>query len=155
MRVEPTLLPLEHPLASVRGSFNAVVVEAQAADRLMFYGRGAGGAPTASAVLGDLVGASRNKVHGGRAPGESTYANLPIASFGDVRTRYHVDMEVQDREGVLAEIATKFAESKISIRTVRQEGRDDDAQAAQLIENAAHPDVREELWEEAHHLGLV
>ncbi|MBV7281534.1 MULTISPECIES: homoserine dehydrogenase [Corynebacterium] len=140
-RVHPTLIPRSHPLASVNKSFNAIFVEAEAAGRLMFYGNGAGGAPTASAVLGDLVGASRNKVHGGRAPGESTYANLPIASFGDVRTRYHVDMEVQDREGVLAEIATKFAESKISIRTVRQEEFEDHARLIVVTHSATEADL--------------
>ncbi|WP_151549075.1 MULTISPECIES: homoserine dehydrogenase [Corynebacterium] len=140
-RVHPTLIPRSHPLASVNKSFNAIFVEAEAAGRLMFYGNGAGGAPTASAVLGDLVGASRNKVHGGRAPGESTYANLPIASFGDVRTRYHVDMEVQDREGVLAEIATKFAENKISIRTVRQEEFEDHARLIVVTHSATEADL--------------
>ncbi|WKD60966.1 Homoserine dehydrogenase [Corynebacterium ciconiae DSM 44920] len=140
-RVHPTLIPRSHPLASVNKSFNAIFVEAEAAGRLMFYGNGAGGAPTASAVLGDLVGASRNKVHGGRAPGESTYANLPIASFGEVRTRYHVDMEVQDREGVLAEIATKFAENKISIRTVRQEEFEDHARLIVVTHSATEADL--------------
>ena len=102
-RVHPTLVPVDHPLASVNQSYNAIFVEAEAAGRLMFYGNGAGGAPTASAVLGDLVGAARNKVHGGRAPGENTYANLPIASLGDVRTRYHIDMEVEDAKIALSE----------------------------------------------------
>ncbi|AZA13305.1 homoserine dehydrogenase [Corynebacterium choanae] len=129
-RVHPTLVPISHPLASVSKSFNAVFVEAEAAGKLMFYGNGAGGAPTASAVLGDLVGAARNKVHGGRAPGESTYANLPIADFGEVTTRYHVDMNVADQVGVLAEIAKVFADHGVSLRTVRQEEHDG---AARLI----------------------
>ncbi|AKK10871.1 homoserine dehydrogenase [Corynebacterium uterequi] len=120
-RVHPTLIPSSHPLASVSKSFNAIYVDAEAAGSLMFYGNGAGGAPTASAVLGDLVGAARNKVHGGRAPGENTYANLPVADFGDVPTRYHIDMQVKDRVGVLADLATRFADAGISLRTVRQE----------------------------------
>lgn len=120
-RVHPTLISRDHPLASVSKSFNAIFVEAEAAGELMFYGNGAGGNPTASAVLGDIVGAARNKVHGGRAPGDSTYANLPIAEFGEVPTRYHIDMEVVDRAGVLAEIASRFAAEGISLRTVRQE----------------------------------
>lgn len=119
-RVHPTLVPRDHPLASVSKSFNAIFVEAEAAGRLMFYGNGAGGNPTASAVLGDIVGASRNKVFGGRAPGESTYANLPIAEFGDVPTRYHIDLNVEDRVGALAEITKVFAAHGISLRTVRQ-----------------------------------
>ena len=129
-RVHPTLVPKEHPLASVSESYNAIFVEAEAAGSLMFYGNGAGGNPTASAVLGDVVGAARNIVHGGRAPGENTYANLPIADFGEVETRYHIDMEVQDRTGVLAAISAVFADNDVSLRTVRQE---DGADTARLI----------------------
>ena len=83
MRVYPALVPRQHPLAAVTGAFNAVVVEADAAGRLMFYGQGAGGAPTASAVLGDLVMAARNRFFGGRGPRESVYAEFPIAPIGD------------------------------------------------------------------------
>ncbi len=98
-RVYPALVPLDHPLASVNGAFNAVVVEAEAAGRLMFYGQGAGGAPTASAVMGDLVMAARNRVQGGRGPRESKYAKLPIAPIGFIPTRYYVSMNVADRPG--------------------------------------------------------
>ncbi|WP_293769634.1 homoserine dehydrogenase [uncultured Corynebacterium sp.] len=119
-RVHPTLVPKEHPLASVNRSYNAIFVEAEAAGSLMFYGNGAGGNPTASAVLGDLVGAARNKVHGGRAPEDNVYAHLPIADFGEVHTRYHIDMDVADRTGVLAAISNVFAAKGVSIRTVRQ-----------------------------------
>lgn len=131
-RVHPTLVPNEHPLATVDQSYNAIFVEAEAAGRLMFYGNGAGGAPTASAVLGDLIGAARNKVHGGRAPGENPYANHPIAEFGDVPTKYHIDMMVDDRVGVLADIAERFSAAGISLRTVRQE-EVDGSDAARLI----------------------
>ena len=140
-RVHPTLLPVSHPLASVNKSFNAIFVEAEAAGRLMFYGNGAGGAPTASAVLGDVVGAARNKVHGGRAPGESTYANLPIADFGETTTRYHLDMDVEDRVGVLAELANLFSEQGISLRTIRQEERDDDARLIVVTHSALESDL--------------
>ncbi|MBC3186191.1 homoserine dehydrogenase [Corynebacterium sp. zg-331] len=136
-RVHPTLVRRDHPLVSVSGSYNAVFVEAEAAGRLMFYGNGAGGNPTASAVLGDLVGAARNKVHGGRAPGESTYANLAVADFGDVPTRYHIDMHVRDRVGVLAEISAVCARNGISLRTVRQEERDDAARLILLTHTAS------------------
>ncbi|MBY6679340.1 MULTISPECIES: homoserine dehydrogenase [unclassified Rhodococcus (in: high G+C Gram-positive bacteria)] len=122
VRVYPSLVPLSHPLASVSGAFNAVVVEAEAAGRLMFYGQGAGGAPTASAVMGDLVMAARNKFYGGRGPGESTYAKLPVAPMGDTPTRYHVNMQVADRAGVLSAVAAEFAKNDVSISTVRQEG---------------------------------
>ncbi|QDZ42370.1 homoserine dehydrogenase [Corynebacterium sp. sy039] len=147
-RVHPTLIPRSHPLASVDKSFNAVFVEAEAAGRLMFYGNGAGGNPTASAVLGDIVGAARNKVFGGRAPGESTYANLPIASFGDVPTCYHIDMEVEDRIGVLALLTKIFAEHSISLRTVRQEEKSGSSRLILVTHTAREADL-------AHTVALV
>lgn len=125
-RVYPALVPLEHPLASVNGAFNAVVVEAEAAGRLMFYGQGAGGAPTASAVLGDLVMAARNRVQGGRGPRESKYAKLPIAPIGVIPTRYYVNMNVADRPGVLSAVAAQFSKREVSIAEVRQEGMVDE-----------------------------
>jgi len=111
-----------HPLAAVDGAFNAVFVEAEAAGQLMFYGQGAGGAPTASAVLGDLVAVARNIVVGGRGPRDSTYASLPVRPIGAVRTRYHVSLAVADRAGVLAAIAGEFAAHGVSIAAVRQYG---------------------------------
>jgi len=125
-RVYPALVPLSHPLATVSGAFNAVVVEAEAAGRLMFYGQGAGGNPTASAVMGDVVMAARNRVHGGRGPRESKYAQLPIAPMGVISTRYYVSMTVKDRPGVLASVATEFGKREVSIAEVRQEGVLDD-----------------------------
>lgn len=121
-RVHPAMVPRTHPLAGVDGAYNAVVVEVEAAGRLMFYGQGAGGAPTASAVLGDLVAVSRNLVHGGRGPRESTYADLAVAPMGETPTRYHVSMEVADRAGVLAAVATEFSQRGVSISVVRQVG---------------------------------
>ncbi|BBX86732.1 homoserine dehydrogenase [Mycolicibacterium aubagnense] len=126
-RVYPALVPLEHPLASVSGAFNAVFVEAEAAGELMFYGRGAGGAPTASAVMGDVVMAARNRVQGGRGPRESKYAKLPIAPIGAIETRYYVSMNVADIPGVLSSVAAEFAKRKVSIAEVRQEGMEDEA----------------------------
>jgi homoserine dehydrogenase len=125
-RVYPALVPLTHPLATVNGAFNAVVVEAEAAGRLMFYGQGAGGAPTASAVMGDLVMAARNRVQGGRGPRESKYAELPIAPMGFIPTRYYVSMHVADRPGVLASVAAEFGKREVSIAEVRQGGVVDD-----------------------------
>jgi homoserine dehydrogenase len=127
VRVHPTMIPEHHPLAGVRDAFNAVFVEADSAGSLMFYGRGAGGAPTASAVLGDLVAVARNRRDGGRGPGESAYAALRIQPIGEVSTRYHVALDVADRPGVLAAVAQVFADEQVSIQTVRQEGRDDAA----------------------------
>ncbi len=125
-RVYPALVPLDHPLATVNGAFNAVVVEAEAAGRLMFYGQGAGGAPTASAVTGDLVMAARNRVQGGRGPRESKYAKLPIAPIGAIPTRYYVNMNVKDRPGVLSAVAAEFSKREVSIAEVRQESMTDD-----------------------------
>jgi homoserine dehydrogenase len=127
VRAHPAMIPLTHPLASVREAFNAVFVECEAAGELMFYGRGAGGAPTASAVLGDVVAVARHKVSGGRGPGESAYADLRLRPMGETVTRYHVSLDVADRSGVLAQVATAFARHEVSIETVRQEkhGSDD------------------------------
>jgi homoserine dehydrogenase len=128
VRVHPAMIPRAHPLASVREAYNAVFVESDAAGQLMFYGPGAGGAPTASAVLGDLVTVARNRRAGVSGAGESTYAQCEIAPIGEARTRYHVAIDVDDKPGVLAAVAHLFAQHDVSIQTVRQEGRDDDAQ---------------------------
>ena len=127
VRVHPAMIPLAHPLASVREAYNAVFVEAEAAGSMMFYGRGAGGAPTASAVLGDLVAVARNRLTGGLGPRESAYANLPALPMGRTVTRYHVSLDVADKAGVLAVVANTFAKHDVSISSVRQEGRGDDA----------------------------
>ena len=127
VRVHPAMIPRSHPLAGVGDAFNAVFVEAEAAGSLMFYGRGAGGEPTASAVLGDLVAVARNRVNGSRGAGESAYAELKVQPIGEVETRYHVALDVADRPGVLASVAHAFADNGVSIQTVRQEGRGEDA----------------------------
>lgn len=120
VRVRPTLLPISHPLASVHGVFNAVVVEAEAAGRLMFYGRGAGGSAAASAVLSDVVAAAAHKVRGGNAPRESAYAALPVLGPDEVRTALAIRLRVVDEVGVLATVAGIHAENGISIESVRQ-----------------------------------
>jgi len=127
VRVHPAMIPRSHPLAGVGDAFNAVFVEARAAGQLMFYGRGAGGAPTASAVLGDLVAVARNRLSGSRAAAESVYADLRIRPIGEAATRYHVSLDVADRAGVLATVAGVFARHDVSIATVRQSGRGPDA----------------------------
>ncbi len=128
VRVHPAMIPRSHPLAAVGGAYNAVFVESRSAGRLMFYGPGAGGSPTASAVLGDLVTVARNRVRGAVGPGESSYAARPVTKIGSVMTRYHLSLEVADVAGVLASIAQVFAEHDVSIQTVRQNGRGADAQ---------------------------
>jgi homoserine dehydrogenase len=126
-RVHPAMISREHPLASVRGAYNAVFVEAESAGRLMFYGAGAGGGPTASAMLGDLVVVARNRVAGIRGPDAPSYAELPVLPMSEALTRYHVALDVADRPGVLAPVAEAFARHGVSIRAVRQEGRGDEA----------------------------
>jgi homoserine dehydrogenase len=120
VRVHPALVPLDHPLAAVRGAFNAVFVEADGAGPLMFYGQGAGGRPTASAVLGDLVSAARDRLVGGKGPHESAYASLPVLPADAAVTRYQVRLLVADRPGVLAHVAGVLADHGVSIDTVRQ-----------------------------------
>ena len=128
VRVHPTLIPRSHPLAAVRDAFNAVFVEARAAGEVMFYGRGAGGLPTASAVLGDLVAVVRNRAANTTGSQESAYAERSVAPLSDTLTRYHVRLEVSDRPGVLAAVAQIFAKHSVSIQIVRQGGRGDDAE---------------------------
>jgi homoserine dehydrogenase len=136
VRVHPAMIPRTHPLASVREAFNAVFVESEAAGQLMFYGPGAGGSPTASAVLGDLVTVARNRLSDTRGAGESAYADRVVVPMGETRTRYHIAVDVDDRAGVLAEIATAFAEEDVSIQTLRQEGRGADAQLVVVSHDA-------------------
>ncbi|MEU6180452.1 homoserine dehydrogenase [Streptomyces coeruleorubidus] len=136
-RVHPAMIPLSHPLASVRGAYNAVFVESDAAGQLMFYGPGAGGSPTASAVLGDLVAVCRNRLSGTTGPGESAYAALPVSPMGDVVTRYHISLDVADKPGVLAQVATVFAEHGVSIDTVRQQGKDGEASLVVVTHRAS------------------
>ncbi|MDO3395617.1 homoserine dehydrogenase [Nocardioides cremeus] len=142
VRVHPAMIPRSHPLASVREAYNAVFVESEAAGQLMFYGPGAGGAPTASAVLGDLVTVARNRREGVTGAGESAYADRAVLPMGEARTRYHVAIDVDDRAGVLATVATAFAEHGVSIRTVHQEGRDDDAQLVVVSHEATDAQLR-------------
>ncbi|SDJ59955.1 homoserine dehydrogenase [Nonomuraea jiangxiensis] len=128
VRVHPAMIPRSHPLAGVREAYNAVFVEAESAGQLMFYGKGAGGAPTASAVLGDLVAVARNRLAGTHGPAESTYAERVVHPMGETVTRCHVALDVADKPGVLARVAELFAKHDVSIQTVRQEGHGDDAQ---------------------------
>ncbi|MGQ0840477.1 homoserine dehydrogenase [Actinokineospora sp.] len=142
VRVHPAMIPRGHPLAAVGGAFNAVFVEAEAAGQLMFYGQGAGGAPTASAVLGDLVAVARNLVVGGRGPRESAYADLPVRPIAQTSTRYHISLDVADRAGVLAAVAAVFAQHDVSIAAVRQEGRAADASLVIVTHSAPDAALR-------------
>lgn len=134
-RVHPALVPLDHPLAAVHGANNAVFVQAEAAGNLMFYGAGAGGVETASAVLGDLVSAARRHVAGGPGVAESTHANLPVLPISSATTRYQVTLEVADEPGVLATIAQFFSDNGVSVEAVSQSvgGQDSERPTATLV----------------------
>ncbi len=127
VRVYPAMVSRQHPLAAVREAYNAVFVESDAAGQLMFYGPGAGGAPTASAVVGDIVAVGRNRMSGGHGPRESAYAALPVLPVDVSLTRYYIAMDLTDKAGVLASVAAVFAEHDVSIESLRQEGHGDDA----------------------------
>lgn len=120
VRVHPALIPARHPLAAVRSAFNAVFVQAESAGQLMFYGAGAGGVQTASAVLGDLVSVAKRHLAGGPGLSDSIHSQLPIFGIDQVRTRYQISLEVSDLPGVLAGLAGVFAEFDVSVEAVRQ-----------------------------------
>jgi len=142
VRVHPTMVPNSHPLASVRDAFNAVFVEAEAAGQMMFYGRGAGGNPTASSVLGDVVAAARNKVAGSVDPGQSDYADLEIHSVGEAKTSYYLNLRVVDEPGVLAAISSEFAGHGVSIQALRQDDVDADAHLVIRTHGAIDQDLQ-------------
>jgi homoserine dehydrogenase len=127
VRVHPAMIPSAHPLASVRDAFNAVFVEGERIGQLMFYGPGAGGDPTATAVVGDLVQVARHLVHGGRGVGETATQSRRLRPMGDSRGQYYLNLHVEDRPGVLAEIAERFGHNGVSIERVWQEGFGDEA----------------------------
>ena len=135
VRVYPALINREHPLASVHGGNNAVYVEAASAGPLMFYGAGAGGAQTASAVLGDVVSAARRHIAGGVGIGESARGDRPIADIGRITTRYQITLDVTDEQGVLATVATIFNEGGVSIAALEQTSveTDDGESRARLV----------------------
>ena len=138
VRVYPAMVPLEHPLASVRGAFNAVFVEAEAAGSLMFYGAGAGGTQTASAVMGDLVSAAKRHVAGGPGLADSVHADLEVLPISRIKTRYQITLEVSDQPGVLAQIANVFAKYNVSIETVEQSAKMIEAETVAWLEIGTH-----------------
>jgi homoserine dehydrogenase len=141
VRVHPAMLPRTHPLAGVREAYNAVFVESDAAGQLMFYGRGAGGAPTASAILGDIVAVARNRISGGHGPRESTYEQLPVLPIEESSTRYYLCLDLADQPGVLAAVAAEFATHGVSIETLRQDGHGDDATLLIVTHTAREGDL--------------
>jgi homoserine dehydrogenase len=142
VRVHPTMIPASHPLAGVRESFNAVFIEADAVGELMFYGRGAGGGPTASAVLGDLIDASKNLVGGGRGATIGALARKAVRPIDEVESQFYLQLEVADQPGVLAEIAAQFGEHDVSIKSMQQIGIGDDARIIFITHRAREADLR-------------
>ncbi|MDH3300166.1 MAG: homoserine dehydrogenase [Acidimicrobiia bacterium] len=142
--VYPAMVPNTHPLASVRGSFNAVFVECAAAGDLMFYGRGAGGAPTASAVLGDLIDASANLRKRTFRPVPSGHRSR-IRSVDLLKSAYYINLETVDAPGVLAEVANAFGRNQVSIRSMEQHGMADQARIAFITHTAYERDVQQTL----------
>jgi homoserine dehydrogenase len=142
VRVHPVFLPKEHPLASVREAFNAIYVEAEAAGELMFYGRGAGALPTASAVTGDVIDVARNLLQTTRGPLESVHRAKPLRPMAEVRTQYYVLLDVDDQPGVLADVARTFGDHGVSIAQVWQEGHDDSAQLVLITHRAREGDLQ-------------
>jgi homoserine dehydrogenase len=142
VRVHPVFLPKEHPLASVREAFNAVYVEAEAAGELMFYGRGAGSLPTASAVVGDVIDVSRNLLQTARGARESVHRAKKIRPMAEVRTQYYVLLDVDDQPGVLADVARTFGDHGVSIAQVWQEGHGDSAQLVLITHRAREGDLQ-------------
>ncbi len=142
VRVHPAFLPLEHPLAAVRDAFNAIFVEADAAGELMFYGRGAGGMPTGSAVVGDIIDVCRNFLQTARGAAETHHRVKPIRSIDDLETQYYVLLDVDDRAGVLAGVATVFGNHDVSIAQVWQQGYGDTAQLVLITHRARESSLR-------------
>ena len=142
VRVHPAMVPEQHPLASVRDAFNAVFIEGDAVGELMLYGRGAGGMPTASAVLGDLVDAAKNLVEGRKGATIGTMALRPIRAIEDVESQFYLQMEVADRPGVLHAITGEFGTRQVSVRSMRQRGIGDDARLIFVTHKAREADLR-------------
>ncbi len=142
-RVHPTLIPLTHPLASVRGAYNAVFVEAESAGQLMFYGAGAGGTQTASAVLGDLVSAAKRHLAGGPGLSDSVHADLESLPVQEIETRYQITLQVLDLPGVLASIASIFATHGVSVETVSQTPAEQDALLTVMTHRASEADLEQ------------
>jgi homoserine dehydrogenase len=160
VRVHPAMVPLHHPLASVRDSFNALFIEGDAVGELMLYGRGAGGSPSASAVLGDLIDAAKNLVSGGRGATIGTLARRTVRPIDEVESQFYLLIEVADRPGVLAQIATEFGRHQVSIKSMQQKGIGDDARLIFVTHKAREAALRATVHalrdvEPVHRVGSV
>ena len=153
VRVHPAMVPADHPLASVRDSFNALFVEGAAVGDLMFYGRGAGGSPTASAVLGDVIDAALNRTRGSHAT-VGKLAKARIRPIDETETAYYLNMDVYDQPGVLAAVAGVFGRHDVSIRSMEQEGLGGEARLV-FITHVAREAAVQATVRELHHLDAV
>lgn len=145
VRVHPAMVPNHHPLASVRDNFNAVFVEGESVGELMFYGRGAGGGPTGTSVVGDIIDVARNLISGGRGVGCTCYTNKPIRPIESMYSQYYILLNVADRPGVLATVAHAFGDHNVSIKSVWQEGIGDQAQLVLITHRALERDLQATL----------
>lgn len=153
-RVHPVLLPTDHPLAAIRGATNAIFIEGPAIDELLFAGPGAGGDPTATAVLGDVIDAAREILAGAQVAPRIRFAPSELADFGSVPTKWYVRLEVADEPGVLAQIAAAFGEAEVSIKSVWQEGTDDEATLL-IVTHRAKETQQQEALERVRNLDCV
>jgi homoserine dehydrogenase len=153
VRVHPAMVPVDHPLAAVRDSFNALFVEGAAVGDLMFYGRGAGGSPTASAVLGDLIDAALNRTRGSHAS-VGALGRARIRPIDEVETAYYLNLDVFDRPGVLAAVAGVFGQHDVSIRSMEQEGLGGEARLV-FITHVAREAAVQATIRDLHHLDAV
>jgi homoserine dehydrogenase len=149
VRVHPAMVPVDHPLAAVRDSYNAVFVEGAAVGNLMFYGRGAGGNPTASAVLGDIIDAAAN-LRTGSAASLGTFRPARIRPIDDVESEYYLQLEVIDQPGVLAQVAQVFGCHGVSIRSMEQDGLGERARIIFITHSAREADVQATLADLRH-----
>ncbi|HEX5936506.1 MAG TPA: homoserine dehydrogenase, partial [Actinomycetota bacterium] len=154
VRVHPAMIPAHHPLAAVRGGSNAVSVEGPRIGQLMFYGAGAGGDPTATAVVGDLVSVARNLLQGARGPGSVPTNARRVRPMDDTRDQYYLKLRVEDRPGVLAEIADRFGRNGISLERVWQEGFADEATLS-FITHRAQEGAFQKTLDELRELDAV
>ncbi|MHB8512390.1 MAG: homoserine dehydrogenase [Actinomycetota bacterium] len=144
-RVHPAMVPRDHPLASVRENLNAVFVEGERVGELMFYGRGAGGDPTATSVVGDICDVARNAIRGAKGIGCTCYLSKPVRSMEESFSQYYMLLDVQDQSGALARVANVFADNGVSIRSVWQEGHGDQASLVLITHRAQERNLQATL----------
>jgi homoserine dehydrogenase len=153
VRVHPAMVPMQHPLATVRESFNAVFIEGDAVGELMLYGRGAGGRPSASAVLGDLIDAATHLGQRGRTEPREV-AKARIRPVDELESQYYLNLEVADRPGVLAAVAGVFGDHGVSIKTAEQQGMGEEARLIFITHTARERDMQATLHD-LHALDVV